>query len=128
MRAFCRKERNMMRKFITLILIGMSVFLCGCPRPSKYARPELPVPAAWPESAASQAVTPDAPAAVDVKWQEFFADRRLQSVIELALANNRDLRMATLNIEKFRALYQIQSAELYPTIIGFSQCRCVSHT
>ena len=105
-----------MRKLIILILIGMSIFLCGCPRPSKYARPEMPVPPAWPESAGSQAVTQAAPAAVDVKWQEFFADRRLQSVIELALTNNRDLQMATLNIQRFRALYQIQSAELYPTI------------
>ena len=37
-------------------------------------------------------------------------------MIEQALANNRDLRVATLNIDKVRALYQIQSAELYPTI------------
>jgi multidrug efflux system outer membrane protein len=51
-----------------------------------------------------------------VKWQEFFTDQRLQSVIELALANNRDLRVATLNIERVQALYQIQRAQLYPTI------------
>jgi multidrug efflux system outer membrane protein len=51
-----------------------------------------------------------------VKWQEFFTDQRLQSVIELALANNRDLRIATLNVERVQALYQIQRAQLYPTI------------
>ncbi len=55
----------------------------------------MPVPAAWPEKSASQPAAPGAPAAADVKWQEFFTDQRLQSVIELALANNRDLRMAT---------------------------------
>jgi multidrug efflux system outer membrane protein len=60
----------------------------------------------------------NAPAAADVKWQEFFTDPRLQSVIELALANNRDLRMATLSIEKVQALYRIQRAEQYPTIVA----------
>jgi outer membrane protein, multidrug efflux system len=104
-----------MRKLI-LLIIPMSIVLCGCPKPTQHVRPNLPVPAAWPENTANQAVTPDAPQAVDMKWQEFFTDRRLRSVIELALANNRDLRVAALNIEKLRALYRIQSAELYPTI------------
>lgn len=106
----------MMRKFISLILIGMSIFLCGCPRPSRYARPEMPVPPSWPENIAGQASAPDAPAAADVKWREFFVNPNLRSVIELALANNRDLRMAALNIEKMRALYRIQSAALNPAI------------
>ena len=39
-----------------------------------------------------------------------------QKVIELALANNRDLRVAALTIEKTRALYQIQRADLFPQI------------
>ncbi len=103
-----------MRKLIPLLAI--SFFLYGCPRPSQYVRPGLPVPSAWPESSASQAGAPNAPAAADMKWQEFFTDQRLQSVIELALANNRDLQVATLNIEKVQALYRIQRAELYPTV------------
>jgi len=104
----------MMRKLIPLI--GMSIFLCGCPPKQQYVRPGLPVPSAWPEGANAGAGAPGAPAAADVKWQEFFTDQRLQSVIELALANNRDLRVATLSIEKVQALYRIQSAQLYPTI------------
>ena len=116
MREFCRKERDTMRKLITLMLLVLSVFLCGCPRPTKYARPEMPVPSAWPDGAANSSVAQDAPRAVDVKWQEFFADNRLRSVIELALANNRDLRAAALNIERARALYQIQSARRNPVI------------
>jgi multidrug efflux system outer membrane protein len=96
----------------------MSIFLCGCPRPSQYVRPALPVPSAWPESSTGPAAAPGTPAAADVKWQDFFIDQRLQSVIELALANNRDLRVATLNIEKVQALYRIQRAEQYPTIVA----------
>jgi multidrug efflux system outer membrane protein len=105
-----------MRKLI--LLIGMSIFLYGCPRAPQYVRPGLPVPSAWPESSTAGAGAPGAPAAADLKWQEFFTDQRLQSVIELALANNRDLRVAALNIEKVQALYRIQRAEQYPTIVA----------
>jgi outer membrane protein, multidrug efflux system len=102
-----------MRKVIPLLAI--SLFLCGCPRPSQYVRPALPVPSTWPASSTAAAGAPGTPAAADLKWREFFTDQRLQSVIELALANNRDLRVATLNIEKAQAFYRIQRAELYPT-------------
>ncbi len=105
-----------MRKFIPLV--AMSVFLCGCPRPSQYVRPGMPVPPVWPESAATGAGAPGAPVATDVKWQEFFTDQRLQSVIGLALANSRDLRVAALNIEKVQSLYRIQRAEQYPIIVA----------
>ena len=104
----------MIRKL--LLLFGMAVCLCGCPRSQKYNRPGLPVPPSWPERSTGQAGVPDAPAAADMKWQEFFTDGRLRSVIELALANNRDLRMAVLNIEKFQALYRIQRSGLYPGV------------
>ncbi len=102
----------MIRKF--LLLLGLSVCLCGCPRTQKYDRPGLPVPTAWPESTASQATGPAAPAALEVKWREYYTDGKLQSVIEMALANNRDLRIAALNIERAQALYRIQRGNLYP--------------
>ena len=58
---------------------------------------------------------PAAPVADDVQWREFFTDERLQEIIETALKNNRDLRVAALNVERARALYRIQRAELLPT-------------
>ena len=106
----------MMRRFIPLIV--MSALVCGCPRPVKYAQPGLPVPSAWPDSSSAGAGAPGTPAPAELKWQEFFTDQRLRSVIELALANNRDLRIAALNIEKVQALYRIQRAELYPTVVA----------
>ncbi len=105
-----------MLRFVPLLV--MSIFLYGCPRSSQYARPALPVPSVWPESAVAGAGSTGAPAAVDLKWQDFFTDQRLQSVIALALANNRDLRAATLNIEKVRSLYRIQRAEQFPTVVA----------
>jgi len=105
-----------MRNF-TLIL-ALSFFLYGCPRTSQYVRPGLPAPPDWPASSAAGAGAPGAPAAGDLKWREYFTDQRLQSVIELALGNNRDLRAATLNVERVQALYRIQRAELYPTVVA----------
>lgn len=103
-----------MRKLIPLL--AMSFFLYGCPPKSQYVRPELPVTSSWPERSGVQAGGTGETIPVTIPWREFFADHRLQTVIGMALENNRDLRMATLNIEKMQALYRIQRAELYPTV------------
>lgn len=94
----------------------MSACLTGCMRREAYQRPAPPVPNAWPESAAGQTGDSDAPEAANLKWREFFTDPRLQSVIELALNNNRDLRAAALNVERVYSMYRIQRARQYPTV------------
>jgi multidrug efflux system outer membrane protein len=99
-----------------VLVLGMIVCLCGYAYSQKYSRPALPVPPDWPGSATSQVSAPIAPEAADVKWQEFFTDKKLQSVIALSLANNRDLRGAALNVEKFQAQYRIQRAQQFPRI------------
>lgn len=94
--------------------------LSGCTMAPSYTRPDAPVPAAWPsgESYKTEAVKPDQKPLAEVPWRTFFVEPRLQKVLELALANNRDLRVAALNIEKTRAQYRIQRADLLPTING----------
>jgi multidrug efflux system outer membrane protein len=57
-------------------------------------------------------------AAADLGWRQFFLDARLQRLIELALGNNRDLRVATLAIDEARAKYRIQRAAQFPTVQG----------
>jgi multidrug efflux system outer membrane protein len=86
----------------------------------EHERPEAPVPDAWPSGPATQGApaATDAPAAAELGWREFFTDERLQKVIETALSNNRDLRLAALNVERARAIYGIQRAELLPVIQG----------
>jgi outer membrane protein, multidrug efflux system len=98
------------------ILLGLLlVFLNSCTLAPKYTTPEAPVPADWP--AYKQTKTADGNStALELKWQNFFADEKLRNVIDLSLTNNRDLRIAALNIEKTRALYQIQRSELLPTV------------
>jgi len=102
-----------------LLLLGATVLLLGgCSLAPEYTRPVSPVPADWPSGAAYQEAKPaaSAPTAAELPWREFFADERLQKIIETSLNNNRDLRLAALNVERARALYGIQRAELLPTV------------
>ena len=90
----------------------------GCTLAPEYTRPASPVPEKWPLGAAYEEAktATDALTASELKWQEFFIDVKLQKVIETALINNRDLRLAALNVKRARAIYGIQRAELLPTI------------
>ncbi len=100
------------------MLLGIALVSSGCNFTPKYVRPEAPVPAEWPSGPAYANARPAtvAPEAPDLRWQEFFTDPNLQRLIETALENNRDLRVAALNVERARALYGIQRAELLPTV------------
>jgi multidrug efflux system outer membrane protein len=84
----------------------------------KYTRPDAPVPAQWPAGAAYNETKSAAsvPAASELPWREFFTDERLQKIIGIALDNNRDLRVAALNVERARALYGISRASLLPSV------------
>ncbi len=101
-----------------LLIIAALVFLAGCTLIPGYTRPAAPVPGTWPTGAAYKEahVGEGALQAPDIGWQQFYLDEKLQKVIALALANNRDLRIATLNIKRARALYGIQQAELFPAV------------
>lgn len=92
--------------------------LSGCTLMPGYTRPDAPVPAEWPTGPAYKpqpAVTGEQTAA-GLPWQEFFTDSQLQQLITRSLENNRDLRIAALTIERSRALHQIQSADIFPTV------------
>jgi outer membrane protein, multidrug efflux system len=80
-----------------------------------YQRPAAPVPATYPIETTPAAAATSLPAA-EIEWQRFFADERLKRLIGLALANNRDLRVAVLNIEQTRALYDVRRADQLPSI------------
>ena len=91
----------------------------GCSLQPVYQRPAAPVPAVFPHGVAYQSVDgSSALPAADIGWRNFLSDPRLQRLVELALQNNRDLRVAALNVEKVRAQYQIQRAALFPQITG----------
>ncbi len=88
--------------------------LAGCSMDPRLARPEPPVPPSWPVGDAylrqSEAALPA------ITYRDVFRDRRLQRIIEQAMVNNRDLRIAVANIRSARALYRIQRADRFPQI------------
>lgn len=89
----------------------LPVLLGACSLAPKYTRPNAPVPNAYNQGAPlpNQAIQ-------DIAWRDFFKEPTTRQLIELALANNRDLRVSMLNIEKTRAQYRVQRADLLPTV------------
>jgi len=98
-----------------LTAVAAAALLAGCSFIPTYERPAAPVPEAFPNAAAAGGAA-TAKAAADIDWKEYFADARLQRLIAIALENNRDLRVAALNIEQARAQFQIQRAGQFPTV------------
>lgn len=100
------------RARITALL--MAGALCGCATTRAAEPPAPPVPPSWPVGDAylreSEAALPS------LSYRDVFRDPRLQTLIDQALANNRDLRVAAANIDSARAQYRIQRAELFPQV------------
>jgi multidrug efflux system outer membrane protein len=98
----------------------------------KYNRPAAPIPTQWPTGPAYEkaAASTNAPVAPDLNWRAYFTDPKLQRVIGMVLTNNRDLRLAALNVELARAYYGIQRDQLYPAanaMASTSRQRASSH-
>jgi len=92
---------------------ALGALLAGCSTLApRYERPAAPVPerfaAALPEAAAPETEPP--------AWTQFFGDERIRRAIALALTNNRDLRVAALNIEAARAQAVVRDADRWPTV------------
>ena len=90
-------------------LLAAAALLPACTLEPQYHRPPAPVPSLQGGAASG-------PVAADIGWREFFPDPQLQELIALALADNRDLRVAALNVQSAQAQYRIQRASLFPTI------------
>jgi len=99
------------------LLVVLTVLAGGCNLAPEYNRPAAPVPDQWPTGPAYS--DPSETGATDVAslaWPHVFLDPRLQQVIQMALENNRDLRLAALSVERARAMYGIQRSELLPVL------------
>lgn len=99
------------------LMLALAGVLTGC----SMLQPRLPaaeagVPVSWPLPAEGSVPVADAPAVADIGWRDFFADDRLEQVIAQALDNNRDLRVALLNVERARSQYRIVRADRLPAL------------
>ena len=101
-----------MRKRVTTPLAAL--LLCGCSMTPPYERPPAPIRASWPVGDAylrqSEAGLPAVP------WRSLFTDPGLATLIDSALANNRDLATALANVRAARARYRIQRADRFPNV------------
>ncbi|WP_020167407.1 MULTISPECIES: efflux transporter outer membrane subunit [Methylotenera] len=101
-------SKHLNHSIISLALLGLS----ACSLIPEYMRPTPPLPEQYVHTAEGE----DLSSLSD--WREYFTDPDLQSLIDLALRNNRDLRVAILRIEEARSVYGIQKADRLPTING----------
>jgi len=101
-----------------LALSFSALLLSGCatlePRSTEVAPA---IPAQWPATTSSAAGVEVA----DIGWRNYFVDPRLQALVAQSLDNNRDLRVAVLNVDKARAQYRIQRADRVPAVAAQGQ-------
>lgn len=99
----------------TVLSLALGAAITGCSLAPHYERPQAPIEASYPSGAAYTPVAGDPMmATADIGWRSFYKDPVLQQLIEQSLENNRDLRVAALNVEAARAQYRIQRADLLP--------------
>jgi outer membrane protein, multidrug efflux system len=94
-----------------VLFLCVPALMLGCTLAPKYDRPPAPVAASFPYLAAP-AGTP----AAQLGWEQFFSDSTLKNLEQTALANNRDLRVAMLNVEQARTQVDVARANLFPTV------------
>lgn len=95
------------------LVVLTTLVLGGCSMAPTYTRPVAPVPNTV------TGLTKQGPVVSSFVldgWQNFFVDTRLKEIIQQALVSNRDLKVATLTIDRARALYQIQRADTLPRL------------
>lgn len=95
-----------------LIPLALAASLGACSLVPPLERPALPVPTQFPQLAGAPSVA----AAPLPGWRRMFGDPRLQRLIEQALEQNRDLRLAALNVEATQAMFRIQSSARLPSV------------
>ena len=105
---------RLVRHLAASSLVALLLAGCGTLEPA-YHRPGLPTPDVFPDAGQSQAAVSVQPAA-GLAWRAVFLDPKLRATIDLALASNRDLRVAILNIDSARAQYRVQRADLLPHV------------
>lgn len=113
-----------MRRTRLPIWLLASALLAGCAGLPPARSPQKPAPELPASFPAAPAAAAGAQAADTVAWQDFFRDESLRRLIDIALRNNRDLRLAALAIEQARAQMQLREADLLPTVgLGLSGSR-----
>ncbi len=103
------------RSVVVVALAG--ALLGGCTLLPNFERPAPAVPAQFPQGDA-YAQSPEGAGLPKLELRDIFADPALIQIIELALANNQDLKLATANVAAVRGQYRVQRAQRVPRVDG----------
>ena len=95
-----------------MVLVPCLLLLSGCMVGPDYQRPQTQVPTAFANQA-QEGLSTDT---VETAWWRGFQDDRLQQLVELTLAHNHDLRVATARLREARALLSETTFDRYPTV------------
>ncbi|MDM0022821.1 efflux transporter outer membrane subunit [Variovorax saccharolyticus] len=101
-----------------------AIVLVGCSLQPLYQRPAAPVAAFYPTGEGYGTARPASaslPPASETGWRDILTDKRLQQLVEIALRNNRDLRVAVLNVVKVQAQYRIHRSDMFPQLSVYGQ-------
>ena len=98
---------------LNISILTAALLTAGCTMMPQYERPAAPVAGSYVAATGT-----NAPSAASLGWSEVFTDERLRKLVELALTNNLDLRVAVLNVEQSRAQYRITRSATLPTVNG----------
>ena len=90
----------------TLVAVG----LAGCTVGPNYVRPTVETPPGW------RIEYPKAADVANLKWWEQFGDPVLNQLVETALRDNRDLRIAAARVDQFIGALTATGSQLYPQI------------
>jgi multidrug efflux system outer membrane protein len=112
-----------MRARPTVRALGMTVLLAGCAVGPDYHRPSADIPSAWEPAAPWQEAVPG-DTALKGNWWELFEDPALNPLVEQALADNQNLRVAAARLEQARDQLTIARSALFPAVnLGSSAVR-----
>jgi multidrug efflux system outer membrane protein len=88
----------------------LSLALSSCTLIPKLTLPQAPINTTYPSEQPTNGTSSELP------WRQVFLDPQLVKLIEIALSNNRDLRVAMLRVEEARAQYRIERSTLLPNV------------
>src|SRR5262245_36977064 len=102
-------------KLWTIVCLTIALPLAGCKMGPNYKRPQAPVPAEY-RAAVRDPNLPPAASLANTKWFDLYQDDQLNDLIQTALQQNYDLRIASARVLQSRAIYGITRSVLFPTV------------
>ncbi len=101
-------------KHIKLVYVAvMATMLAGCQIWPDYMRPKVAVPAQYSEPEQGAA---DQASQVASDWWKLYQDQTLNDLVEQALQNNTDIKLAVARIEEADAVMREVGAALFPQV------------